>query len=313
MSDATATANTIEIAALPGLSIVEVAGKDAERFLQGQVSANLAHADGRYAPLGVFCTPKGRVIANVQVIRPEPERYWLLCDASIADTINAHLTKYGVFFKATLSVRDDLHIAGASGDSAQLQSALELTALPTLSGAMVAEPQRLAVAALGEQRWLIVSTTPIEATADQAHWWFEDIRAGFVWIGASQSDAWLPQMINWEALGGISFKKGCYTGQEVVARALYRGQVKKRLARFSAASDAIERDAAVIDSAKERSIGSVVAAQYYQGTTELLAVVSLSDEPRELYVNGVLLTEQPLPYAIERLDPETQVAALDNA
>lgn len=311
MSDTTAISNANEVALLSGLSIVEVAGKDAERFLQGQVSANLAHANGRYAPLGVFCTPKGRVIANVQLIRPEPERYWLLCDASIAETLKAHLTKYGVFFKATLSLRNDLYIAGASGDQKALQTTLGMTELPEMAGAMTAEQHRIALAALGEQRWLIISETPIEADGDQARWWFEDIRAGFVWIGASQSDAWLPQMINWEALGGISFKKGCYTGQEVVARAHYRGQVKKRLARFSAASDAIERDAAVMDNARQRSVGSVVAAQHYQGVTELLAVVSLSEEPRELYVGDVLLSEQPLPYAIERLDPETRVAALD--
>ncbi len=133
-----------------------------------------------------------------------------------------------------------------------------------------------------------------------------DIQAGLAWLDADQRDSYLPQMINWEALGGISFKKGCYTGQEVVARAHFRGQVKKRLFRAQLEGDSLPAPGASITDANDKPKGEVLAAELdAYGQAELLAVLSTKEDIGPLSVNGQAVKLLKLPYPIERVDPET--------
>ncbi|WP_043447586.1 YgfZ/GcvT domain-containing protein [Halotalea alkalilenta] len=300
---------------LSRLAVVEVAGKDAERFLQGQISAQVGHADDRFAPYGVFCTPKGRVIANVQLLRAEAERYWLITHTTLSETLRAHLAKYAVFFKTEIRQRDDIGLYGLAGEDKRINEWLEVATLPRRTGEVQRDDQRWLIRAPGEGRILALGTAPSGAEAAtraiESRWWLEEIRHGVAWLEASQSDAWLPQMINWEALGGISFKKGCYTGQEVVARAHYRGQVKKRLARLGVEGDAtITVGDPVVDRESGKSVGTVVAVEPNEhGGSEMLAVVTLREAPIALSVGGAEAARLELPYAVERLDPETLVAA----
>lgn len=315
MSDTQPTPASLKLAPLSRLAVVEVLGSGAEQFLQGQISANVAHANDHFAPLGVFCTPKGRVIANAQLLRAEKERYWLLCTHSIAPTLHVHLKKYAVFFKAELSIREDIRLTGSSGPARDVAAWWHFEALPQHPGETVAGDDQWAIKAAGDSRWLMVGYRQVEANQPEASWWQEEIRQGVAWLEEDQSSAWLPQMLNWEALGGISFKKGCYTGQEVVARAHYRGQVKKRLAHLVLAADArVSCGDNVVDLAREKSIGSVIAVEQNTRATDVLAVISLSDEPRELAINDSKAQQQALPYQIDRLDPESLVeTAMDNA
>lgn len=316
MSESEAT--TVAVTApLESFDILEVQGKDAERFLQGQCTAQLAHANDVFAPLAAFCTPKGRVIANTRLFRPEPERYWLILHPSIVDALEQHLRKYIVFYKAALSVRTDITLQGIHASPSALTA--YSAALPaTLPGAWVTcdSGYLLRVEGEGCAMWLGDTPCPDSAkgkTLSQGDWQRLQIEAGIAWLQASQSDAWLPQMINWEALAGISFKKGCYTGQEVVARAHFRGQVKRRLMHLCAA-DALEGPCvgdSVVDLAFEREVGTVLAVAPAVGEGwDMLAVVSQKEEMPTLSVNGELATVMDLPYAIERHDPEDMVATL---
>ena len=316
MSESEAT--TVAVTApLESFAILEVQGKDAERFLQGQCTAQLAHANGVFAPLAAFCTPKGRMMANARLFRPEPERYWLIMHPSIVDALEQHLRKYIVFYKAVLSVRTDIMLQGIHTLSSA-PSAYSAALPATLPGAWVTcgSGYLLRVEGEGCVVWLGDTECPYSVegeTLSQGDWQRLQIEAGIAWLQASQSDAWLPQMINWEALGGISFKKGCYTGQEVVARAHFRGQVKRRLMHLCAA-DALEGPCvgdSVVDTASERDVGTVLSVAPAVGEGwDMLAVVSQKEEMPTLSVNGEVTIIIDLPYAIERHDPEEMVATL---
>lgn len=314
MSEADSVAVTMP---LDSFAILEVYGQDADRFLQGQCTAQLAHANDTFAPLAAFCTPKGRMIANSRIFRPEPERYWLIMHPSIIDALEQHLRKYIVFYKATLTVRTDIILQGIHATADMLTA--YTAALPaTLPGAWVNCEVGYLLRVEGDSCliWLGDGECPyaIESTTlSQGDWHRLQINAGIAWLQASQSDAWLPQMINWEALGGISFKKGCYTGQEVVARAHFRGQVKRRLMHLCAA-DALEAPCvgdAVVDINANREVGTVLAvAPGISEGWEMLAVVSQKKEMPPLSIHGEIATVIDLPYIIERRDPEEMVATL---
>ncbi|WP_458525775.1 CAF17-like 4Fe-4S cluster assembly/insertion protein YgfZ [Onishia taeanensis] len=301
------------------LGILEVAGSDAERFLQGQTSAQMSLADGDFAPLTCFCGTKGRMLANAQVLQTAPERYWLLMEHSLVEPLKAHLEKFAVFYKTEMRLRDDLAPIGLIGHDAPalLEARLDVEAPHTWHQRQHNErvvvrhpgprPRLIALLPIAELEDSWQALTGQARPVDNAVWCLQDIQAGLGWLRSSQQDSYLPQMINWEALGGISFKKGCYTGQEVVARAHFRGQVKKRLVRMTLEATGIPALGTEIVDAQGKRQGEVFAAErdaYDQ--VELLAVMTTKESAEPLTVDGIRCQRQRLPYALERLDPEVQ-------
>ncbi|WP_192037089.1 folate-binding protein YgfZ [Halomonas sp. YLGW01] len=309
--------DTTVVTPLVHLGILEVAGEDAERFLQGQTSAQMSLADGDFAPLTCFCGTKGRMLANAQLLRAGPDRYWLLMARSLLEPLKAHLDKFAVFYKAEMRVREDLAPIGLIGQNAPalLEARFDIT--PPATWHQCQQDERVVVRHPGPRPRLI-ALLPVTALEDawrvlkaqatpvgNAVWCLQDIQAGLGWLGASQQDSYLPQMINWEALGGISFKKGCYTGQEVVARAHFRGQVKKRLVRLTLEGNGLPEVGSELLDADGKRQGEVFAAErdaYDQ--IELLAVMTTKEVAEPLTVNDVRCQRQRLPYPLERLDPE---------
>lgn len=305
------------ITPLVHLGILEVSGSDAERFLQGQTSAQLSLANGDFAPLTCFCGTKGRMLANAQVFQVAKDCYWLLMEQSLLEPLKGHLDKFAVFYKADMRLRDDVAPIGLIGHDAPALLEARLDIEPPHVWHQSQQHERVVLRHPGPRPRLIalLPTTELEeswqALAQQATpvgnavWCLQDIQAGLGWLRSSQQDSYLPQMLNWEALGGISFKKGCYTGQEVVARAHFRGQVKKRLLRLTFEGGEVpEAGTEVIDANGKRQ-GVVFSAErdaYHQ--VELLAVLNIKEFPEPLTVEGVRCQRQRLPYPLERLDPE---------
>lgn len=116
---------------LGNFEVLEVCGKDGERFLQGQTSQQLSLVDGELAPLTTFCTPKGRILAMAQLLRVSEERLWLVMPADTAEPLRAHLAKFAPFYKVTLEVSSELSVLGLLGEQALAASAdaLEVPAL----------------------------------------------------------------------------------------------------------------------------------------------------------------------------------------
>ncbi|RUR32620.1 YgfZ/GcvT domain-containing protein [Vreelandella nanhaiensis] len=303
---------------LDHLAALDVKGADAEKFLQGQTSAQVSLANGEFAPLTCFCTPKGRMLANAQLLRLNAEHFRLVLSASLAPLLTAHLKKFAAFYRAELIHDTSVTFIGASENASALASSLGLT-LPEKDFAQCGNDQASVVRLPGTtSRWLFCTTDTIlndtiDDQAQQAAWALEDIRSGLAWLTEAQQDQFLPQMLNWEALGGISFKKGCYTGQEVVARAHFRGQVKKRLMHASLNTTELPGIGANLITEQDKTMGEVVSsAKRDSNTVELLAVINTkaAEEDMPLYWEGNLLTLLPLPYPIERLDPEQLAMAL---
>ncbi len=309
------------ITPLVHLCVLDIRGQDAETFLQGQTSAQVSLADGDFAPLTVFCTPKGRVLANAQLWRVADDHFRLLMHHSLVDSLATHLGKFAPFYKVTLEAGDDLALLGLIGREAAALAEVHFDIVAPAAWhqagndgiQVLGHPgprPRLLVCLPRDQavdtwRRLCDQATPV----DNAIWRLHDIQAGLVWLNDGQSDAYLPQMINWEALGGISFKKGCYTGQEVVARAHFRGQVKKRMVRAQLDGALLPELGSAVEDGDGKRLGEVVSAEldaYHQA--EILAVLSTREDTGPLHVAGQKLKLLKLPYSIERLDPETLAA-----
>lgn len=309
------------IAPLSHLGVLECDGPDAARFLQGQTSANVDHANGAFAPLTTFCTPKGRMLANAELLKVAEERYWLLLDASLVGPLATQLGKYAPFYKTTLRQRDDLVMLGVIGEPSSLVGIGEL---PGLDWHMNQRDDIVSVRHPGSRiRFIVIApeTRAISAwdmLAEDADatgndlWQRADIDAGVAWLTADHSDAFLPQMINWEALGGISFRKGCYTGQEVVARAHFRGQVKKRLQIAALQGSAVPAIGDEIRDAEGKRVGEIFQATISDDGAhcDALAILNTSqNDESELFVGERRLSLRQLPYPLERLDPENAVTA----
>ncbi|WP_017430325.1 CAF17-like 4Fe-4S cluster assembly/insertion protein YgfZ [Vreelandella jeotgali] len=319
-------------AVLPHLAALDISGDDAAGFLQGQTSAQVNLADGNLAPLTCFCTPKGRMLANGQLIRMAEGHYRLVMHASLVEPLMAHLKKFAPFYKVELAAADAVLLGASQADAPELAEQLGLSLPQTAwQQSNAADAQALAVcypqeSAAGDNdswRWLFMLSAAeaenLTWEGDAARWQLADVRRGLAWLDADQQDSYLPQMLNWEALGGISFKKGCYTGQEVVARAHFRGQVKKRLQLGYLQTDVAPANGAGVIAIRDvdddgKNIGEVVAsAPAKNGQIAVLAVLNtrpLEKEPA-LALDGATLTLTDLPYAIERLDPEALADASD--
>lgn len=309
------------LAPLEQFSILEVAGADAERFLQGQTSAQLSLVNGSFAAPTAFCTAKGRMLANAQLLRVAEERYWLLLDRDLVEPLHTHLGKFAAFYKAELTPRDDLALIGLIGHEAPALVETRLDMTPPTTWQQITRDERIVLRHPGQRPRLLLCLPQEEAGATwdllaqhaapvgNAIWQLHDIQAGLAWLNAAHQDRYLPQMINWEALGGISFKKGCYTGQEVVARAHFRGQVKKRLARGQLEGSTLPEIGSPVVDAEGKSQGEVFsAAGDAYGQVEILAVLTIREVDGPLEVEGQRLKLLKLPYPLERLDPETLIS-----
>lgn len=327
MATVTSRNSSLGSVRLTHLAALDVKGADAEKFLQGQTSAQVSLADGYFAPLTCFCTPKGRMLANAQLLRMGENHFRLLLSSTLLESLANHLKKFAAFYKAELTALPNLTFIGTDEGVQSLADQLGLQ-FPEQVCTHTNNDQICALRYPGKTpRWLLCFDHDIHGDEisfqdddeDRNAWQLEDIRSGLAWLTDAQQDHFLPQMLNWEALGGISFKKGCYTGQEVVARAHFRGQVKKRLMHISveaqALSEALPEVGASLTNGDDKAVGEVVVSAFNeQGGVELLAVMStkVMEETTPIFLAGAPATLLPLPYTIERVDPEQLAVGLNN-
>lgn len=199
--------------------IIHCGGLDAEKFLQGQLSANIAALTESQGTLSCYLNLKGRIVALMYVIK-RPDGYWLVLPRDVLPTLMQKLKKFIVFSKASLTdVSATYHIEGLLGG---------VSTLPpyhvTLQGDAV-------LLCLSPNAGLSLRISPSEHDiAPLPHDFIKAMmHAGIPWIGMEQTEQFLPHYINVVSLGAIAFDKGCFVGQEVVARMHYRGHLNKTL------------------------------------------------------------------------------------
>lgn len=303
---------------LSSWGLIRVEGEDAEAFLQGQFTVDVKKVNGGPASLGAYCTPKGRILADFLLFQHQDAHFLWLPREALA-VIMQKLPMYILMSKVKMEdVSERMLAFGVGGANAPDALKQALGSVPEEDWGLAAGEDLLAIRLPGENsRFLVVAENQPAAAiwngmpdvaefADQEAWLLQDIRQGIPWVFSGAREAFLPQMVNLPALGGVSFDKGCYTGQEVVARMKYLGKVKRRMYRALAeTADCPQPGDALFSGAAVKSgqgAGAIVqAAANESGHCEILAVIEQDSlEADDLHLretSGPKLQVLELPYA----------------
>ncbi len=288
-----------------GLSIIEVCGQDRSKFLQGQLTCNIDDLSESQASIAAMCNAKGRVISTLIIVKT-PQTYLLIVPADLLETVLKKLRMY--VLRADVQLLDQTNCLGILGvQSATIPSD---STEPLLNNFAVAATALITIKLPAMQRYLsigsldkiaahreLLSMQQGYSTGSIQAWRYQDISSALPWFDASQSEQHIPQMLNIDQLGGISFSKGCYTGQEIIARTHYLGKVKRGLfvAECDQSPNNLSSGCAVQDGKSLQNVGEVLAFSRWQDKTRLLLVLQIVDgEPK----NFILGDEYRSPLAI---------------
>ncbi len=307
----------LTLISLDDWALVTLTGADRVKYLQGQVTADIDALPADQHVLCAHCDAKGKMWSNLRLFY-RGEGLAFIERRSVLDNQLSELKKYAVFSKVVITAQPDVVLIGVTGAQAKAALAEVFAELPNVGHPVVQQgDSTLLHFSLPAERFLLVTDTEqaqqlVEKLADRAQfnnskqWLALDIEAGFPIIDTDSSAQFIPQATNIQALNGISFSKGCYTGQEMVARAKYRGANKRAL--YWLAGHANRVPAAGEDLEWQlgenwRRTGSVLAAvALNDGTVWVQAVMN-----NDLAADSVLrvrddeqsvLTIQPLPYSL---------------
>ncbi|MDO9164754.1 MAG: folate-binding protein [Rhodoferax sp.] len=227
------------VAPLSHLGVIRVEGEDAAKFLHGQLTQDFSLLGRSEARLAAFCSAKGRMQASFIGFKRNHTEILLVCSRDILATTLKRLSMFVLRAKARLTdATGDYALFGLAGD------AIESIAAGAHSAWAKSDIGNATVVNLypadGVRRalWLapVAETAPAGQALSTQDWCWGEVRSGIAMITAPIVEAFVPQMLNYESVGGVNFKKGCYPGQEVVARSQFRGTLKRRA--FSAHSEA---------------------------------------------------------------------------
>jgi len=264
---------------LRALGTILVGGADARTFLQGQLSADLASLTAERALLASCNSAQGRVQAIMWVVE-RSDGIALVLPEAMVESIAARLRKYVLRSKVTIEPATP-RLCVAAVDSGAVPADTSYIRLP------------------GHEDVLALTADAAEVDpARELRWKLEGIRAGLPQIYPDTHEMFVAQMLNLDLIGGISFEKGCYTGQEIIARTHFRGAIKRRMLRFSAACLPPEPATRILSG--DSHAGDVVDSAPTAEGCELLAVVSLSQANDELRLSdtNVVLRRAQLPYEV---------------
>lgn len=316
------------VAPLSHLRVIRVTGADAADFLHGQLTQDITGLPPGQARLAGYCTPKGRLLGTLVIWRDPQQTQDLLAlmPADIAEALVKRLTMFVLRAKAKLtitplSVLGVTLVAGTAGATPpETESSDQIVppndtapwaVLQTSQGTWVSAPRRDADI---QRWWLITDQEPASPNSDanalQAAWQAQDIAAGLPWIHVATQDLFIPQTLNLDLIEGVNFTKGCYPGQEIVARSHYRGTVKRRMA-YGIANESQTasplQGADIFDAARPESpSGRVINAALRGQQTHLLLEIHLADLATADYrlgtPDGAQISIQPLPYHIDSVE-----------
>ena len=301
---------------LSHLGLIVVHGPDTERFLQGQLTCDVRQVTMQYIRTGAHCNPKGRVLACFRLFRRE-DAYYLELPKVMVNATLGRLRKYLLRAKAVLEdASDALARFGVAGpNAADLVGSVLGTVPETVNGVITVDNMtairlpglRSRFELHGAARELGVvrnALAPNLALVESESWRLLDILAGIPTIYPETAEAFVPQMINLQQLDGVSFQKGCYTGQEIVARTHYLGKLKRRMYLARVDSPALPRPGDLLFSPQSdasQSAGQLAdACCHPDGGYAVLAVALIEcAEQGTLHLgdaNGPLLHLEALPY-----------------
>ena len=252
---------------LEHLSIINIAGEDADEFLQGQMTQDTQSINDGLFHLTSFCNVQGRVISTALIHRSE-DLFRLILNIDLRDELSNHLQKYILRSKVNIQTSEELIFGIHQKD--------------------IRNSEEEYISLLNDpQRSVFISNKPpedVDQTISSDDWVECDINTMIPIISNESSLQYIPQMLNLDELKGVSFSKGCYTGQEVVARVQHRGKVKKRMYKISIKeTDLVTPHSQIMDQTKP--VGNIVISKEIANDCICLAVINQVDSSSELTVN----------------------------
>ncbi len=299
--------------------LIKVSGEDSVDFLQNQFSNDIREIGPQLSQLNAWCNAKGRMLASLRVFQTGDDYFLLLAD----DLLEATLKRLRMFVlrsKVTLEdVSDEWVGIGLAGDDSPALLAKQIDRLPEKTNQVVQENRLIIIRLAGKApRFQIHGQLPDMRSFWQALqtnatavgypvWNWLEIQAGIPNIVTNTKEAFVPQMVNYSTLGGVSFTKGCYPGQEVVARMHYLGKLKRRMYLAQVETETLPEAGENLFPAGEneaQSCGKVVCAELApEGGVDLLAVLQIAvAETGEIHLgseNGPILHLQKDPYPVD--------------
>ena len=267
--------------------LIEAHGADAEKYLQGQLTADLIALPSGANTLAAHCDPKGKMNAIFRLLKVDSEQFFLLIKKDLLPSALDALKKYAVFSKISFDLRD-WQIVGLIGKKCgKIESRFTLE--------------------IDEQRAILLneSALSINFNADEKIWESADIQAGLPNLSAATQNLFIPQALNLQAIEqAVSFTKGCYIGQETVARAKYRGANKRAMFILKGKTHTLPAIGDEIEIRLEsnwRKTGCIINAVNLDGLLWLLVVLNNDIDPTQVFrlaQDETALSIQPLPYAL---------------
>lgn len=289
---------------LDTVTVIRLEGPDAVKYLNGQVTCDVTMLKVGESTLGAHCNPKGKVIAVFRLFKRE-DALLLLYKKELTDIQLAELKKYAVFSKLTITdVSDAFEVVGIAGSGSDEW----VSANASIFSHIEADGAKCKI---NTNRWLVLKAKASIADIvlprqSDANWWGLEILDGLPHLNKLSQTEFIPQALNLQALSAISFTKGCYTGQEIVARAKYRGTNNRSLFILKG----VANKSADLTSTLERQIGEnwrttgTILDIWQEKDQLLMSVVLPADttvDSKFRFTNDVnsSLSIQPLPYSIE--------------
>ena len=289
--------NTDVVMKQQDIGILRVSGLDSKKFLQGQTTCDMNKLSQDNGLYGAICSIKGRIISSFYIVQSNDDVLMVMAKDLVEKTL-LHLKKYAVFFKTELIDEQDNFAVYTKLAAKKIEADSNVTS-NIFTTTKENETITLTVSNKPlEVQWLIAPTNQTAIEEKNQELATLAVLAARPLINLEQSETILPQWLNMQSTGGISFTKGCYTGQEIVARMQYKGKSKKQLALVTWQGN-LDTTKDIVDG-QGKSIGQIFAATHIQETH--YAQIILNIEPSEieqLLLDNQKITLLPLPYSLD--------------
>ena len=314
--------NGLVFADLDFMGVIAVHGADAATFLQAQFSNDISEVDESSSQLNAYCSPKGRILGLMRIFR-QGETWYLRLPADSLETVIQRLRMYVMRAEVTLEdVSDNFLRIGISGDTAsdelgsvagavpaEVDQVLHHNDMSILRVPGVQQRYEVYINALDSARELWDTLNVRGAPVGESAWRLLEIQAGLPNIFAATSELFVPQMTNLQLVNGLSFKKGCYPGQEIVARMQDLGTLKRRmyLGHIDTDENTVPADSLYSSDNSEQAIGRSIDAQPHpDGGQSALAVIQINAaDAEDMHTgssDGPSFTLKSLPYTFDEAE-----------
>lgn len=290
------------ITPLTHLGVIRAQGDEAAKFLHGQLTQDFALLGPQQARLAAYLSPKGRMLASFIACQRSATEVLLVCSRDLLAATLKRLSMFVLRTKVKLTdASDEFALYGLVGDAL---ISIAGSAYPAWAKADFDDQILVHLyPALGQPRGLWIapqgSPAPQGQALDAALWAWGEVRSGVATLSAPLVETFVPQMLNYESVGGVNFKKGCYPGQEVVARSQFRGQLKRRTYLAHSPSELAVAAEIFTPEDAEQAVGLVVqSAPAPAGGWDALVCLQTHASSADLRAGPAPLALQPLPYAL---------------